>query len=49
MANHNLFETIEIQKYINRGLAINRDTGDISTSPIYNNLTMKDSNKFLSV
>ena len=40
-------EAIEIKKqnnkYINRNLAINRDTGDISLSPIYNNLILKDS------
>ena len=37
-------EAIEIKKkHINRNLAINRDTGDISLSPIYNNLILKDS------
>ena len=37
-------EAIEIIKiYVNRNLAVNRDTGDISFSPIYNNLISKDS------
>ena len=35
---------IEIKKiYINRNLAINTDTGDISLSPIYNSLMSEDS------
>ena len=36
-------EVIEIKKYINRNFAINRDTGNISLSPIYNSLILKDS------
>ena len=39
-------EAIEIKKkqqHINTNMAINRDTGDISLSPIYNNLISKDS------
>ena len=36
-------EAIEIKKHINRNLAINRDMGDISLSPIYNNLILKES------
>ena len=36
-----LLEVIEIKQHINRNLAINRDTGDISLSPTYNNLILK--------
>ena len=38
-------EAIEIKKktHINKNLAINRDTGDISLGPVYNNLILKDS------
>ena len=36
-------EVIETKKHINRNLAINRDTGDISSGPIYENLILKDS------
>jgi hypothetical protein len=41
---HCFRKEIEIKISINRDLALNRDTGDISINPIYSNIKLKDSN-----